>query len=116
MGKLYFSPQKKKKKKKKKKAPSHIFFSMGYGLLIAKEPLFWNFWRWKMRSFLRQKVNGKMIITDYWKVLVLKFLGMGGTVFFRQKNDGKRIFNGCWKVLLLTFSVMGNCVFFLAKK
>ena len=48
-----------------------------------------------MRSFLRQKVNGKMIITDYWKVLVLKFLGMGGTVFFRQKNDGKMIFNGC---------------------
>ena len=25
---------------KKKKAPSDIFFSMGYGLLIAKEPLF----------------------------------------------------------------------------
>ena len=27
-------------KKKKKKAPSDIFFRMGYGLLIAKEPLF----------------------------------------------------------------------------
>ena len=36
----YISVLKKKKKKKKKKAPSDIFFSMGYGLLIAKEPLF----------------------------------------------------------------------------
>ena len=36
----YISVLKKKKKKKKKKAPSDIFFRMGYGLLIAKEPLF----------------------------------------------------------------------------
>ena len=32
--------------------------------------LFWTFQRWEIRSFLRLKVDGKMIFTDYWKVLV----------------------------------------------
>ena len=48
----------------------------------------------KYGLFLRQKVDGKMIFTDYWKVLVL----------------------GCWKILVLNFSVMGNTVFLFSQK
>ena len=36
--------------------------------------------------FLSQKVDGKLIFTDYWKVLVLIFSGMGNTVFFESKG------------------------------
>ena len=59
-------------------------------LQVTEKFLFWAFPWWKMRSFLRQKVNGKMIFTDYWKVHIL----------------------GYRKVLVLSFSVMANTVFF----
>ena len=36
--------------------------------------------------FLNQKVDGNMIFTDYWKVLVLNFSVMGNTVFFWVKK------------------------------
>ena len=36
--------------------------------------------------FLSQKVDGNMIFTDYWKVLVLNFSVMGNTVFFWVKK------------------------------
>ena len=36
--------------------------------------------------FLSQKVDGNMIFTDYWKVLVLTFLEMGNTVFSWAKK------------------------------
>ena len=39
----------------------------------------------KYGPFLSQKVDGKIIFTDYWKVLVLNFLGMGNMVFFEPK-------------------------------
>ena len=72
-----------------------------------------------MWYFLSQKVDGKMIFTDYWKVLVLNFSLTGNTVFLRQKVNGKMIFTDYWKVLVLgyrkalvlNFSVMGNTVF-----
>ena len=38
------------------------------------------------------------------------------SLFLSQKVDGKIIFTGYWKVLVLNFSVMGNTVFFSAKK
>ena len=61
-------------------------------LLITKKFLFWTFWEWEIRSFLRQKVDGN-IFTGYWKVLVLTFSGIGNTgVFFCQKFDVKMIF------------------------
>ena len=66
--------------------------------------------------FLSQKVDGNMIITDYWKVLVLIFSGRGNTVFLLQKVDEKMIFTDYWKVLALHFLVMGNMVFFSVKK
>ena len=63
-------------------------------LLVIEKFLFWAFSWWEIWSFLMQKVNGKMIFRDYWKVLVL----------------------GYRKVLVLSFSVMGNTLLFLAKK
>ena len=59
-------------------------------LLVTENLLFWAFPLWEIRFFLRQKGNGKVIFTDYWKVLVL----------------------GYWKVLALSLLVMGNKVFF----
>ena len=85
-------------------------------LLITKKFLFWIFWRWKIwyfwakswckydiywllksscfglfgngkySLFLSQKVDGKMIFTDYWKALVLNFSVMGNTFFLEQKS------------------------------
>ena len=55
-------------------------------LLIAKKFFFWNFWGWKMWCFVTQKVDGKVIFADYWKVLVLKFSVMGNTVFFKSRS------------------------------
>ena len=65
--------------------------------------------------FLSQKVDGNMIFTDYWKVLVLTFSEMGNTVL-SQKVDGNMIFTEYWKVLVLNFLVMRNTVFFWVKK
>ena len=36
--------------------------------------------------FLSQKVDGNMIFTDYWKVLVLIFSVMGNTAFFEPNS------------------------------
>ena len=40
--------------------------------------------------FLSQKVDAKMIFTDYWKVLVLIFSGIGNTVLFWAKKVMER--------------------------
>ena len=40
----------------------------------------------KMRSFFSQNIDGKMIFTDYWKILGLNFTEMGNTVFFWAKK------------------------------
>ena len=82
-------------------------------LLITKKFLFWNFWGWKMWYFLSQKVDGKMIFTDYWKVLVLNFSVMRNMVFFWVKKlMEKMIFTDYGKVLVLNFVIVGNTVFF----
>ena len=51
-------------------------------LLITGKFLFWTFRRREIQSFLTQKVDRKMIFTDYWKVLVFKFPEIGNSVFF----------------------------------
>ena len=69
-------------------------------LLVTEKFLSRAFPWWKMQFFLRQKVNRKMIFTDYWKifilgyrkVLALTFPVMENTVFFRQKVDANVIF------------------------
>ena len=58
---------------------------MGHPLLVVKEPLFWTFRWWKIRSFLSQKIGGN-IFTGYWKVLALNCSGMRNTVFFETKS------------------------------
>ena len=40
----------------------------------------------KYGLFLSQKVDGKMIFTDYCKVFVFNFSVMGNTVFFQEKS------------------------------
>ena len=57
-----------------------------WNLLITGKLLFWTLRRWEIRSFLSQKVDGKMIFADYWKDLVLIFSEMGNTVFFEPKS------------------------------
>ena len=66
--------------------------------------------------FLSQKVDGNMIFTDYWKILVLIFSRMGNTVFSWAKKLMEMRFTDYWKGLVLDFSVMGNTVFFRVKK
>ena len=69
-------------------------------LLVTEKFLFWAFPWWKMQSSLKQKVNGKMIFSDYWKVLIfgyqkvliLSFSVMENTVFFSQRVDVKVMF------------------------
>ena len=55
-------------------------------LLITENFLFWSFREWEIRPFLSQKVDGKMLFTDYWKVLVLNFSVIGKMVFFWVKK------------------------------
>ena len=69
-------------------------------LLISEEFLFWTFQWWKIRPFMRQRVDRKMIFTGYWKVLVwatVKFLFWTFQwceirYFFSQNIDVKKMF------------------------
>ena len=100
MRQLYVSPQKKQTKKR------DIFFCMEYRLLITKEPLFWMFRGQKIRSFLSQKVDGNMMFTDYWKVLVLNFSVMGNTAFFESRSWWKE--NIYWLRRSSCFELFGD--------
>ena len=40
----------------------------------------------KYGLFLSQKVDRKMILTDFWEIIVLNFSKMGDTVFFELKS------------------------------
>ena len=92
--------------------------------LLLESSCFELFGNGKYGLFLRQKVNEKMIFTDYWNVLVLNFSGMKSTAFFEAKSWWKDdiywlLESSCfepWKVLVLNFSEMGNTVIFWGKK
>ena len=56
---------------------------MGRWYLQITKKLFWPFRRWEIRSSLSQKIDGKIIFTDYWKVFVLNFSEMENIVFFQ---------------------------------
>ena len=110
-------------KKKTKKKRQDIFFSVEYRLLVAKGPLFWIFRGWKIWSFWAKKLMEiwNLYITE--KFLFLNFRGWETWFFLREKVDGKMIFTGYWKVLVLgywkalvlNFSVMGNTIFFFSQ-
>ena len=55
-------------------------------LLLLKISSFDPFGNGKYSPFLSQKIDGKIIFTDYWKVLVLNFSVMGNTVFFEPRS------------------------------
>ena len=61
-------------------------------LLITVKFLFRSFRQWKIRSIMSQKVYGKMMFTDYLKVLGLKYSVTGNTVIFRVKKLMERLY------------------------
>ena len=60
----------------------------------------------KNMVFLSQKVDRNMIFTDYWKVLVLIFSGMGNTAFFEPTSWWKD--NIYWLLKRSCFEVFGD--------
>ena len=80
-------------------------------LLITGKFLFWTFWWFEIRSFLSQEVDGKMIFTGYWEVLVLNFLVMGNTVLLSAKKLIKRWYLCGLLDLSMIFQDLGNMVF-----
>ena len=77
-------------------------FTERWYLLITGKSLFWTF-RWlEIRFFLSQEVDGKMIFTGYWEVLILNFSVMKNTVFLSVKKLMER-----WYLLgLFEFSMI----------
>ena len=57
----------------------------------------------KYGIFLSQKVDGSMIFTDYWKVLVLNFSDFGNMVFFWVKKLMEKYLLVTQKFLFWTF-------------
>ena len=102
---------------KKEKQKGDIFFSMEYHLYwLLKGPYFELLWDGIYGVFLSQKSGRNMIYTDYWKIFVLNFSGMGNAAFFEAKSWWKVGIYWLRKVLVLNFYVMGNTVFFETKR
>ena len=70
----------------------------------------------KYSLFLRQKINEKMIFTDYWNALVLNFSGIENTTFFEAKSWWKD--DIYWLLKSSCFEVFrdGICGLFWCKK
>ena len=62
-------------------------------------------------EFLSQKVDGKMIFTDYWKGLVLNFSVMGNMAFFSAKKLMERWYLPGLFELSMISQDLGNMVF-----
>ena len=95
--KSYISVLKKRKNKTKQNKKQSVWYFIYHGISFTGcyRALILNFWGWKIRSFLSQNFDGNMIFTDIWKVLVLKFSGMGNTIFFWDKKLMER-----WHLLI----------------
>ena len=78
---------------------------------LLKSSCFEHFRGGKNGLFLSQKVNGKMIFTDYLKVLVLTFSEIGNTVFFWAKKLMERWYLLDLFQLSMIFQDMENLVF-----
>ena len=65
----------------------------------------------KYGLFLSQKVDGKIIFTDYWKVLVLNFSEVGNTVFFWVKKLMERWYLLGLLELSMIYQGLGNTAF-----
>ena len=80
-------------------------------LLITENVFVWTFRCWKIRSFLSQEVDGKMIFIGYWEVLVLNFSVMRNRVFFSAKKLMERWYLLGLFELFMIFQDSGNMVF-----
>ena len=105
---------KRNKQKKKIKKRNGRILSLEWNIVywLLKSPCFEFFQGWKIRSFLSEQIDGNMMFTDYWKVLVLNLLGMGNRIFFWVKklmerwyllNTEKFLFLSIEKFLFWTF-------------
>ena len=66
-------------------------------LLITEKFFFWTFREWEIGLFLSQKVDGKMIFTDYWKRSCVGIFGDGKySLFLIQNVYEKMIFT--WSI------------------
>ena len=83
---------------------------------LLKSSCFELFGNGKYRLFLRQKVNKKIIFTDYWNVLVLNFSGMENTVFFEAKSWWKDGIYWLLKISCFELFRDGKCCLFWGKK
>ena len=84
-------------------------------LLITKKFLFSIFWRWKVRPFLSQKVDGNMIVTNCWQFLAFNFSEMGKPVFWAKTFMGRWYLLITEKVLFWNFGWWEISSFFLQK-
>ena len=107
-----------------------ISFNAGdekYGIFESKN--WWRYIYWLLKSscfdlfgngkyglFLSQKVDGKMIFTDYWKGLVLNFSVMGNTFFFESRIWWKDDIH--WLLRSSCFELFGDgkYIFFFSQK
>ena len=78
---------------------------------LLESPCFELFRGEKTIFFLRQKVDEKMIFTDYWKVFLLNFSEMGNRVFFWAKTLMERWYLLGLYELSMVFQDLGNMVF-----
>ena len=65
----------------------------------------------KYGLFLSQEVDGKMIFTGYWEVLVLNLSVIGNTIFFSAKKLVERWYLFSLFELSMIFEDLGNTVF-----
>ena len=80
-------------------------------LLITEKVLFWISRWWEIWSFLSQEIDGKMIFTGYWEVVVLNFSVIGNTVFFSAKMLMERWYLHGLFELSMIFQDLENMVF-----
>ena len=87
-----------------------------YVYWLLKSSCFGLFGNGKYGLLLRQKVNEKMIFTDYWNVLVLNFSEKENAVFFEAKSWWKDDIYQLMKSSCFELFHDGKCSLFWDKK
>ena len=92
------------------KKNDEVIFSLAWNIMFTdnQKVVVLNFLEIKNMVFLSQKVDGKMISSDYWKFFLLVFSRIGYTViFWAIKLMERRYLLITEKLFVLNFSVMG---------
>ena len=98
-----------------KKKNDEVIFSLAWNIMFTdnQKVVVLNFLEIKNMLFLSQKVDGKMIFSDYWKFFLLVVSRIGYTViFWAIKLMERRYLLITEKLFVLNFSVMGIRSFF----